>query len=117
MTTVPIKNVRAHVDGVSVEDMDFDRPIPAGVFEFYSDREGPDAGILFGCPCGCGEMKSVGFDTRARSGSKRPKWHWDGNRERPTLTPSVNILQFNDAGQQIGEHWHGFLTNGRWVSC
>ena len=98
--------------------MDFDGPVPAGAFEFfmaYGDPEGsPPAGILFGCPCGCGQMMSVGFDTHE---SRRPRWHWDGSRETPTLTPSINILQMNDAGQKIGEHWHGFLTNGEFRSC
>lgn len=33
-----------------------------------------------------------------------PVWHWDGNREAPTLTPSMGC----DA--RCG--WHGNLTNG-----
>lgn len=33
-------------------------------------------------------------------------WEWDGNREKPTLNPSVH---------HIG-HWHGWIRAGRMVS-
>lgn len=34
-------------------------------------------------------------------------WTWDGNEERPTLTPSIHAIG----------RWHGYLTAGRLVSC
>jgi hypothetical protein len=34
-------------------------------------------------------------------------WEWDGNRERPTLSPSVWCRGI----------WHGFLRAGRFESC
>lgn len=34
-------------------------------------------------------------------------WGWDGNEDKPTLTPS--ILSPNE--------WHGYLRNGRLESC
>lgn len=34
-------------------------------------------------------------------------WQWDGNEEKPTLTPSVHCIG----------RWHGFITAGRMVSC
>jgi hypothetical protein len=34
-------------------------------------------------------------------------WGWDGNVERPTLTPSINWV----------DHWHGYLCAGELVSC
>lgn len=34
-------------------------------------------------------------------------WGWDGNEEKPTIKPSIHAL---------GE-WHGFLQNGKLVSC
>lgn len=41
-------------------------------------------------------------------------WNWDGNVERPTLTPSV----FHDPNQpQSHHHWHGFITAGHMVGC
>lgn len=105
-------NPRAECDGELVEDID-DGGLP-GQFAYYvhySDKERV-AGLLFICPCGCGELQSVGFHTPVAG--ERPLWHWDGNREKPTLTPSINILQLNDKGERIGEHWHGYLTAGRW---
>lgn len=37
----------------------------------------------------------------------RDCWCWDGNIERPTLTPSIRIT----IGKKK-EAWHGFLKNG-----
>ena len=111
MTTVTPVNPHASVPAVHVDDIDCDGPVAAGEFVYFSFH-GPDAGILFGCPCGCGEMKSVSFRSE-----RRPLWQWDGNREKPTLTPSINILQLDDAGNRIGEHWHGWLTAGEFLSC
>lgn len=34
-------------------------------------------------------------------------WEWDGNENKPTLTPSVH---------RVGS-WHGFIRNGRMESC
>jgi len=116
VSTIPPVNQRGNAKAVLVAAIDdVEGPVPAGHFEYFQAQGMPgEAGVLFGCPCGCGELKSVGFDTHE---SRRPRWHWDGNREVPTLTPSINILQFNEAGQQIGEHWHGFLTSGEFRSC
>ena len=38
----------------------------------------------------------------------RPQWDWDGNRETPTLTPSINCE--GHCG------WHGHIRNGRCVT-
>lgn len=34
-------------------------------------------------------------------------WGWDGNYEKPTLTPSL----------LVSGHWHGFMHKGRLESC
>lgn len=34
-------------------------------------------------------------------------WGWDGNEEKPTITPSINAT-----GQ-----WHGYMRAGKLVSC
>ena len=39
-------------------------------------------------------------------------WTWNGDRERPTLTPSIRPLD-NDSN----ELWHGYLTDGELVEC
>ena len=101
MTTVAPVNQRASVPAVLVQDFSDEDRVEAGHWHFYTAYGDPDArnaGILFGCPCGCGSMFGVGFDTHE---SARPHWHWDGNAERPTLTPSLLIYQMNDAGQVL----------------
>lgn len=118
MTTVAPVNQRGNATAVLVENLDDEgaRMAP-GTFSFYTvygDKTESEAGILFGCPCGCGSLMGVGFDTHE---SQRPRWHWDGNRESPTLTPSILIYQLNDKAERIGEHWHGFLTAGEFRSC
>jgi hypothetical protein len=35
------------------------------------------------------------------------QWDWDGQREHPTFTPSVNC----------GKCWHGYIRAGRTVDC
>ena len=57
------------------------------------------------------------IDIEGRTLAERPTWAWDGNRERPSIMPSLLIHQINDKGQIVGEHWHGFLTGGQWKSC
>lgn len=35
-----------------------------------------------------------------------PRWKWDGNREAPTITPSLHVVN----------HWHGWMKNGELIS-
>ena len=68
---------------------------------FFFD-EGEPTHILFTCPCGCDNRMRLPLNTPG----VHPSWMWDGNREQPTLTPSirdVNTCKF-----------HGFLTAGVW---
>lgn len=40
-------------------------------------------------------------------------WQWNGSKEAPTLTPSIlveSVPNWNDG-------WHGFLTDGKLVTC
>jgi hypothetical protein len=67
------------------------------------------SGMHFCCPCGCGNMSYMAFTCRpekAKAGG--PEWEWNGDRENPTLTPSVH---------QTGLpcKWHGWLRDGYWV--
>jgi len=36
-------------------------------------------------------------------------WNWNGNKESPTLTPSILVETVPD----WNEGWHGYLTNGK----
>lgn len=44
--------------------------------------------------------------------SGKPYWNWNGNREAPTLTPS--ILVHPNPGWSEG--WHGYLTDGKLIT-
>lgn len=37
-------------------------------------------------------------------------WNWDGNRDVPTLSPSIGVYR-SPIGS--GFRWHGFLRNGK----
>lgn len=78
---------------------------PAGAIKFYKTDKHDPAGFHFQCPCGC---RSVG----AVRVAGQPAWRWNGDREKPTVTPSV--LLFDETRQP---HWHGYLTDGVWRSC
>jgi hypothetical protein len=45
--------------------------------------------------------------------AESPSWIWDGNGERPTLSPSVWHAPRTAATYE----WHGFIRNGRMESC
>lgn len=36
-----------------------------------------------------------------------PSWIWNGSLDKPTLSPSIHKEH----------HWHGHLTDGKFVSC
>jgi len=78
----------------------------AGAFDYVPSIDEPK-GMRIICPCGCGNESYLAFEGH---GSPGPTWDWDGNRERPTLTPSV----FNSG---MPCKWHGFLTAGVWRPC
>jgi hypothetical protein len=41
--------------------------------------------------------------------AKHPVWHWDGNKEKPTITPSIGC----DVKPRCGQHFS--ITNGEIV--
>lgn len=41
-------------------------------------------------------------------------WNWNGNRESPTLTPS--ILHWGN-GRDNPSTWHGYMTDGKLIEC
>lgn len=78
--------------------------LPAGSFAFADDGVEPYNSIEYICPCGCGELMTLPIST----GEKKERyWQWDGNRETPTLSPSIRRLD--------GCKFHGFLQNGIWT--
>lgn len=85
------------------EDIDEVDQVP-GAFEYYKSGDRYPAGMIYSCPCGCGARGALRFRP---SEPAHPSWEWNGNLDKPTLTPSVH---------HVG-HWHGWLTDGVWRSC
>ena len=76
---------------------------------------GAEAWFSFRCPkydrfCGslpiAGRHPGVKRDGQNQNGGSA-MWDWDGKRDAPTFTPSVNC----------GKCWHGYIRNGRTVDC
>lgn len=44
-------------------------------------------------------------------------WVWNGNREKPTLNPSILTSMHCGPEREHIELWHGYMTDGRLVSC
>ncbi|TPM41530.1 DUF6527 family protein [Mesorhizobium sp. B2-3-4] len=71
----------------------------------FPDEDGNQY-LSYCCPCGCGRLAPLLVGNGFKP-AESPSWQWNGSREKPTLTPSIN---------HIG-HWHGYLTDGVWRSC
>jgi len=93
----------AEVKVTLVDDID-NTKVPGAIEYRLKYQSDEIAGIGFICPCGCGREGWLPFRPETS-----PAWEWNGNKEKPTLRPSV--LQVG------GCRWHGFLTDGVWRSC
>lgn len=82
-----------------------------GDFSIEPPNEWNKGEIEFVCPRGrqCG----VGIRNGAFSGGGqiRKRWGFNGDCDRPTLTPSINCELQGGCG------WHGFITNGEMTDC
>lgn len=84
----------------SYDDPGFDSK--PGEFEFVEDRG--QRRMWFVCP-GCSVIGAIAI--RPVVDGSSASWDWDLNVETPTLVPSINHVGC----------WHGWLTNGQFVSC
>lgn len=76
--------------------------LPDGVGNF-TQYWGGNTIFFFMCPCGC----KLANQLAVYKGEKGHGWKWNGDRQRPTLHPS--IAQTSRCG------WHGHLVQGEWV--
>lgn len=83
------------------------KDLPPGASEWTSDSRREYAGLLFVCPCGCGIVGSLTI--RDAVATERPSWEWDGNVEKPTLSPSIQ--------KTSSCRWHGYLRAGVFEEC
>lgn len=96
---------------VVVDVLPFDAP--AGHTEFRRNESDQIVRMAFGCPCGCGRAYGASFDKADRG------WTFDGNVEKPTVTPSLGCYPAGDSkvGPDGVYHWHGFLKAGVFEEC
>lgn len=101
------QNRQGKRDAKAVRVHDFDQLKEPGNF-MYTTRQNIEghAGIMFVCPCGCGDIGGINLDV---PGAKEPKWQWDGNEDCPTTSPSIRKMD--------GCEWHGYLRNGVFREC
>lgn len=90
---------------------------PVGSFDIEPHRvQGypqSTAHIIFVCPNGkrCSVLLGPAFVDRPNPDGLCI-WGWNGDMERPTLTPSVNCIAMKDGKPTGGCGWHGHITNG-----
>lgn len=89
---------------------DVGKKIQPGLIQYLTNKEERINQMLIGCPCGCGDLRCVDI---YQNGEKppSPSWLWDGNKEKPTLTPSIDFRVAHKS------HWHGFLKIGIFKEC
>jgi hypothetical protein len=91
---------RRHPDNSWPDDM------PPGDFFFLTaldpsgERTDQPKRVIFACPRGKGDCQVPIRPNRNANGAS---WSWDGNRDAPTLAPSINCHHCG---------WHGWLRNG-----
>jgi hypothetical protein len=94
--------------------------VPVGTFDIEAGEghgvqgyPGANGHIMFVCPNGkrCAVLVGPQPVGRPEEG-KLCIWGWDGNREQPTLTPSINCIAEKDGKATGGCGWHGHITAG-----
>jgi hypothetical protein len=91
--------------------------VPIGTFDIsvngIEGRPEVSAHILFVCPNGkrCGVLLGPNFADRPAP-DQPCVWKWDGNIDRPTITPSINCIAEKDGKPTGGCGWHGYITDG-----
>lgn len=68
-------------------------------------------GLHFVCPGGCGAGGYCRIDNPQSEERGPPRWSWNGERQRPTLRPSI----LRPLPMACG--WHGYLTDGVFTPC
>lgn len=74
--------------------------------------KGEKGRFSYGCPRGTGHCGGIIIC----NGPKPPQdkqWAWNGNVEKPTLSPSINCLAHGPGGEEYaGCGWHGHVIDG-----
>ncbi|MDY6979357.1 MAG: DUF6527 family protein [Pseudomonadota bacterium] len=86
-----------------VDDL-LDGDHPPGAFKFYANEAGEIIGMNAVMPFNNEQGKQLA--TFPFTAKHKHHWQWDGNREKPTLSPSLHLPG----------HWHGYLRGGEFKS-
>lgn len=84
-------------------------------------RECADASSLNGltigykCP-GCGHYHVLPVNDRP-DGRSGPRWTWDGNTEKPTISPSIRSYTSDPDGSNERTTCHHFVSEGQIQFC
>jgi hypothetical protein len=89
-----------------------DAKVTFETLDYELAESGKEQRFDFNCPLHdrrCGALVIAGRTTLKRDPQGQnggiAQWDWDGNRDAPTFSPSVNC----------GSCWHGYIRNGRTV--
>lgn len=119
MHPVPIKFVADALIGGAVKTeyergekpgkpgLHYRRDLPPGA-AYWDMRRETVPFLHYTCPCGCGVIGDVPAIAKGVITSING-WEWNGDFEKPTLAPSIKRM--------FGCGWHGFLTDGVWLTC
>jgi hypothetical protein len=84
---------------------DEDAVLAGGPGTFCIQREEGETRLACRLPDGC--FIEIAIRPLPPGAHPQPSWEWDGNEDRPTLSPSIHTHG----------RWHGFFRAGRMVSC
>lgn len=70
-----------------------------------------DGTILFFCP-GCRDVHAV-WQKDKPNPATGAVWTFNGNKQRPTFSPSVLVLGYIEAGRNMIPRCHSFVENGQ----
>ena len=102
------------------EEVDlWDPAVPEGTFFWDTQQIGAETILIIwikmpyevtrsGHPWHCLRVRRKGDPERV---PPEPWWEWDGDEDRPTLTPSIGC------GPSEERDWHGYMTRGRLEAC
>ena len=107
MAEVPIKLIDAPVFKRALATRDGEHgmfyrdDLPPGTAHIHTYDDGATV-LNYVCPCGCAMAYQIAIYVE---GQQAHGWKWNGNRERPTLSPSIAMVEGTC-------RWHGWLTDG-----
>lgn len=90
---------------------------PPGTFDVtpstMAGRPAVSGHLIFVCPNKrrCTLLVGPAFENR-RNDTEPCVWGWNGNEDKPTLTPSINCISEKDGKPTGGCGWHGWMQGG-----